>query len=109
MISKVWITQQIPHLNYQNARRFGELTTIATVTDEIESTEAAEKFDLKILAFLDEYNPDIDHIVLSGDPAIIAAVMMAVGEEYSGTDKMISLLKWDHKFQKYKQINLRSQ
>ncbi len=109
MISKAWITQQIPHLNYDNAGRFGELVPIATVADEVGSTGAAEKFDLKIFAFLDKYDPDTDHIVLSGDPVIIAAIMMAVGEEYAGTNKTISLLKWDHKFQKYRQITLKAQ
>lgn len=109
MTGKVWITQQIAHLDYRDATRFGKIVVIATVSDEILSTESAAKFDGRLFKFLEVFNPDTDHIMLSGDPVIIAAVMMAVGEEYVGSDKRISLLKWDNKTHRYNQIILQAQ
>ena len=102
-MSKVWIIQRLRHLNYDEARRYGEVEHICDINDEVYSDLSRMRTENKVLDFIDKFNPDDDYVLLSGDPVIIAMVFfnLEVGDR-----NIIRLLKWDARSGKYNPVNI---
>lgn len=104
---KVFGTMRVKGKIYKDARRFGELVWILEPRDEVypdtvdeDAVSACEIINEK----LTEFDPDRDFILLSGDPAGIAMIMMCVGRKY----KKAKLLKWDNGENRYYEITIKT-
>jgi len=105
----VYVTQENPRLNYSDAERFG---TIKFLSVYDYSPNGNSKRNEKLLEGLHRdlrgFDPMRDHVLLTGDPVVIAIVFQIVaGQVLEGMcpdHGDISLLKWDGQNRKYNQI-----
>lgn len=97
----VYVTQWAAHRDYTDACRFGPLRPIAEPGDETHSDQP----DLTALYELvservELFDPNRDYVLLSGDPAIISAVMFVLGRKF----QKVRLLKWDGQSRHYYEL-----
>ena len=101
-MSKVYITQD-NNKNYTASHGFGDPEFI---TDLEYSSVANSKRNENILEQVKQtsfvYDPEVDFILLSGDPVIIGLVMHQLLKEHG----RINLLKWDNQERKYAPLTI---
>lgn len=110
-MTTVYVTQENSRLNYSDAERFGE---IEFLTDReynpIPGSKRNARTMTDIYTGLSGFDPTKDHLLLSGDPIIMALAVNVVAEKsrrnagpYHGK---ISVLKWDGQKRRYNPIVL---
>ncbi len=91
-MSKVFITQQAPGLDFSQAEDFGRVVTIWPHNAQAwsDTTHLADVCT-KALA---SYDPEVDYLLPCGDPALMC---MAAAEAALLTGGRVRLLKWDRR------------
>lgn len=86
---RVYVVQNMPRLNFESARDFGELVTVLDADDQVSLNAAPmlAKIDVALRGFTDE-----DYLVCVGDPVAIGAAIYVASRRVGGE---IQLLKWD--------------
>jgi hypothetical protein len=100
MSTKVFVTQDVPHLNLLPAKKFGELVVVnpaGNMTNDLERTVK------RIKQKLDSFNRG-DFILPVGDPLIIG-LTMAIALRYAGGH--IDVLRWDRQEFQYDTITIK--
>jgi hypothetical protein len=105
--SKVYIIQEIPgtaegrpKINIMGAREYGEFVFLLPELSQIIFSPGPLIYKLR--QGLKDFN-EKDHLLLTGDPAIIGVACSIVSEKTSGK---YNLLKWDKQERKYYPINI---
>lgn len=101
MTDRVFITQEMPQLNYMAAEEFGQ---IEFLTRNDWSPIAASLNNEQLLADvrtkLADYSADRDHIVVSGSPVVAAVVFMVLAR----ITRRVSILKYSNRDQRYTKL-----
>lgn len=99
----VFVTQEMPKLNYLPAEKFGSITFL---TRDDFSPVASSLSNAKLLedirSKLTKYDPSEDYIVFSGSPTVAAAVFAFLGS----ICKTIRVLRWSNRDMNYTPITI---
>ena len=105
--STVYVIQEIagtragaPKINIMSAREYGEFKFLLPEFSQIIFSPGPLVFKLRKL--LKDYTED-DHLLLTGDPAIIGVVCCLISETTNGR---FNLLKWDRQEKRYYPIEI---
>lgn len=102
-MSTVFVTQEVPTANYTDAGRFGDVVFLCA--SEMSTTPKSlhnARLIASIRAKLKDFDPNCDHIVPSGSPAIASVVFALVGKKTS----RFSILKWNSRDRVYTPIDI---
>ena len=90
-----------PKINIMSAQRFGEFKFLLPEFSQIIFSPGPLVFKLRNL--LKDFHPEHDHLLLTGDPAIIGVACSIVSEFTNGR---YNLLKWDKQDRVYYPIKI---
>ena len=103
----VYVTQEIsgtqagrPKINIMGASKYGKIEFLLPEFSQLIFSPGP--FVQKLKTLLKNASED-DHYLLSGDPAIIFALGMVVGDQFNGKAK---ILKWDRQEKTYYPIEI---
>ena len=93
-MGKVFVTQEVPRLDYSKAAEFGGVVFLSAMD------LSSEKNSLHNVAIIDgmrdklrDFDPEHDYLVPSGSPIVAAAAFMLVREKAH----RVSVLKWSNR------------
>ena len=91
-MNTVWVVQEGKN-DYASAEEFGQITFI-TKSDMVkyEGSRQNAMVNQDIRSFMSKYIPGMDYIIPSGNPAIVATVLLSIGRWPHCQHK---ILKWD--------------
>lgn len=95
----VWVVQDNDY-NIRPAEKYGTLRFITQ--NDLKMTQGSRSEILvgrDIREFIDEYKPEIDHILLVGNPVVIGLVFHALGTVFPNCKH--NILKWDSRERQY--------
>lgn len=103
---KVFVTQWDESRDYSKAARFGELVPLCSTKDEIwpdrmleSSGQMADAIEKSLT--VNDFRPERDFILLSGDPVAIAMTSMFIEEMFQDRTMAISFLKYSNQLKDY--------
>lgn len=96
--ARVFVTQEMPKLDYTPAEKFGEVVFLAR-NDFSPVASSLINVDLmgSIKSGLKNFNESVDYVVFSGSPIVAAAVFAQLGK----TVQSIRLLRWNNRDNTY--------
>lgn len=100
-MAKVYVTQENPALNYLPAEEFGEIVFLtkddfSVIKNSLVNEALVADLQRKLKAFI----PDDDFMVISGSPAVSAAVFMLLRER----TKRVKILRWSNRDRIYQPL-----
>lgn len=100
-MSKVFITQENPNLNYLPAEAFGEIVfmtrgDLSPVRNSLNNEALIDELRVKIR----EFDVKADFIVISGSPVVAAAVFMLLRER----TETVNVLRWSNRDRVYQHL-----
>ena len=103
-MSKVYVTQENSRLNYMDAERFGEVVFItASEYSPNPNSRRNDIIESEIRHGLINFDSDLDYLLLSGDPVIMALSFHRAASISTVANK-VQLLKWDSQNRSYNEI-----
>jgi len=103
-LPKVWVTQEMPNLNYLPAEEFGDVDFVSKVDfSPMQNTSINEDVASRISARLQDFNPEQDYVVTSGSPTLMAAVFMFLGRRH----RSVKILRWSNRDSAYTPVTVR--
>lgn len=90
----VWVPQDSGKLDLSPALHHGTMVSFSRIDCPI--TRVPETVYL-VDEWMEEFNPDIDHLMLIGDPVLIALCANNVAQRF----KSFSVLKWNRQTREY--------
>ena len=102
-MNRVFITQEMPQLNYTAAEEYGSIEFL-TRNDwsPIAASLNNEQLLRDIRSKLADYNPEHDHVVVSGSPVVAAVVFMVLAR----ITRRVSVLKYSNRDQRYTKLTI---
>jgi len=103
MGTKVYVTQERAHINYEQAEQFGEVVFVSlddlpTVSGSLRAKAQMEDIQQVMLS----YKAGHDYILPSGSPLNIASVMIMAGR----MGDRHNILKWESRSNSYSRVAL---
>jgi len=101
MAAKVYVTQENPALNYLPAEAFGDVIFM-TRNDfsPMRNSLGNEALIAELRQKLQNFNPKVDYLTISGSPVVTAAVFMLLREV---TDT-VNILRWSNRDKMYQHL-----
>lgn len=98
---RVFVVQENPNLNYTSAEQFGEVVFMTAVEFSPMKNSPRNKFILDgIEAMMRDFDPDVDYLLLSGNPIIMGYVFhLAMSKKPE-----VSVLWWSRDDRKYNEV-----
>lgn len=101
---KVFITQDNGKLDFTKAKRFGDLKPVAAGDVFPDNAEERSAEVLRIVeALFQDFDPDQDYVLLTGDPIIMAITCLYIGSQFP---QEVNFLKWDRENKEYYPVKL---
>lgn len=97
----VWIVQDDGYKDFRQAEAYGNLKVLATRDLSLFADPSPRVHHLS--KELSKYDPDVDYLLLAGDPILIGAVCGIVLKSH-GT---MRALKWSKQSQDYKSVEIK--
>jgi hypothetical protein len=91
MMAKVFVTHEQSQVNYLDAERFGDLTTVSAF-DVIPHSDNMQLWET-IRKRLANFDPLTDYVLYSGSPIITAFCFVTLARQHPGS--VIRVLRWD--------------
>lgn len=98
---RVFVVQENPNLNYMSAEQFGEVVFMTAVEFSPMKNSPRNKVILDgIEAMMRDFDPDVDYLLLSGNPIIMGYVFhLAMAKKPE-----VSVLWWSRDDRKYNEV-----
>ncbi|HBP66249.1 MAG TPA: hypothetical protein DD730_18815 [Desulfosporosinus sp.] len=99
-MARVFIVQENDRFVFTNAEKFGTIVYLQgfyQIEDEGQAEAAADHMAAK----LEDFNSEIDYLLLVGDPILISIASALISHT---TEGIYSVLKWDRQTRSYKAI-----
>lgn len=100
MKSRVFVTQKSSQKNYSRAAKFGRIIFILQEGTIYDANKA--KQDIEDVFKKEQFDPETDKVVLSGDPLAIGLVLFVTGK----CANKLNILKWDKQSSDYYPIEI---
>lgn len=94
---RIFATQDVRHLNLTPALDHGD--EIVAITPSGDANFSLDDTRVRVYAAMDSFDPEVDKVLLVGDPVVILMVGAAFKEKYP--DYHMSVLKWDRMTARY--------
>lgn len=108
-MSKVFISQENPNIDYVEAKKFGEINFVTDL--EFSLAENSLKNE-KILEAIKEtsrsFEPDHDFIIMSGSPITFGLLFYALALKCKNLARNLNILVWDKRMQQYRLVVMES-
>jgi hypothetical protein len=100
----VWVTQEMPKLNYTSAEKYGDVRFI-TDSDFSSSSASITNGSIKaaINTFSDRFDEVVDYVVPSG--SVLVSMLSCAALAKKGVKK-VAFLRWDNRKMDYDCVNL---
>lgn len=92
---RVYVVQEVPGRNLTSALEFGNLVPILGPNTNIQLS--TQSYIEDIYDALIDFRPNVDYLLLIGDPLAIAIAFHAAAR----VDERVTVLKWDRETKRY--------